>query len=223
MESSSQNLLASKFLLQRYEKEIIQSYNKKFSIKFHKESKFLMLLRPLIKLFNPTFFESTKIFLFNTLYVPEKFYEGPVLPNLNILAHEGIHAYDKARFGNFFFYTYYFFPQILIPVFLVLAFAASLWFLLPAVVCFFAPSFFRYLFEVRAYLTFNIFNEFVYKIDNDISNEAVAETLSSWHYFMAWPFKSMIRKRMRKGADITSTPYKDIVMFLKKYGLVKKY
>lgn len=210
-------------------KEVVHQFDPSFKIKKKSQSWFFRFFKPVIKLINPTFFESFIFTAFGTMWVMDDFYNRKHLYGnvteyvLRSCAHEGRHAYDAKRlfFGIFeFLYT---FPQNLFLPFLLMAFMCSWWFMIPAILFLVplpAPG--RYYLEMKAYVMSKIWNKYVYKIDEDASDEHVVKSLSGYQtYYGTWPFKSWIYKDLNKQVDLNDPYNAEVVKWLEKYGFKK--
>ena len=161
----------------------------------------------------------------NTIYVPDDFYvrENP-LASLRVIAHETVHLHDRKKLGLRFALSYLF-PQILVPLFLLLALVFwNAWLLIPAVL--FAlplPAYWRTKLELRGYLTDVIWAQYVYDMRLIQENEQYAKEkfqkhMSSGTYYFSFPFKRVAGEWFQHKIDRhrwkQQSPYKEIISFL---------
>jgi hypothetical protein len=212
----------SKELIDLYVKKVIHKYNPKFKIKNKSESKLFKILKPILKLINPKFFDDYITTMFGTMWVTNTFYEKRPIEALAIVAHEGVHEYDRKRFPLFVFELLYMSPQWFSLIFLILAIFHSWWWLI-ATIIFLGPlpSPGRFYLEMRGYATEKLWSKYFYTNDWD-PNEFIVFQLSNIRtYWGTWPFKKNIRKKLKKPVDENEKVYKDMLDFVRKYGYLK--
>lgn len=207
-----------------YVKEVIHQYNPKFRIEYKRKSLLFKLLKPIIKIINPTFFDNFTTTLFGVMWVPDRFFDRGIRHALKTTAHEGRHEYDRKRLPWLVFELMYSFPQNLFVPCLALACLISWWWLIPAVL-FLAPlpAPFRYDLEMKGYAMENIWNTHVFQSNPWASDDHVVSALSSLRtYYATWPFKSWIYKDLEKPLDLENDKgFKDVLAFLKRHNLVR--
>lgn len=122
-------------------------------VKYKNES-LLMKIISYILFFNKDFMTSYTTVIGSTIYYPnaEKISQRPITSVSNLL-HELVHINDSKKYSRFLFTFMYLFPQILFPLFLLLAIFGGWFFIIPAVICLLPiPAPFRMIFEKRAYI-----------------------------------------------------------------------
>jgi hypothetical protein len=155
------------------------------------------LMRFLGKLlfFNPQFSNFYTTTIGNTIYYPSQSFIDEMEGSSSIvLLHELVHVYDSQRLGRLLFSFLYLTPQILSPLFILL-FLLSWKIALPLLIIFASPlpSYFRMLFERRAYLAElyvikKMNDKGIYSINlNDQKNIMISQYFSGSYYYFMWP------------------------------------
>ena len=196
--------------------QIAKNNSLNVSIKYKNESSFMKILSFLL-FFNKKFMTDYTTTINSTIYFPSKdFVSKNYITSATIFLHELVHVLDARNYNFVIFSFLYLSPQILAILFLPLLFVniwlalAFLLFLLPI------PSFFRMMFEKRAYLVS------LYALHQLIINKKVRDNLesskdfylhqfkSSNYYFM-WPFKNLDTAFEKSLNDIKANkrPYED--------------
>ena len=224
--------------VQLYVNEVIHKYDPKFQVKYKKNSKLFKVLSPILKLICPRFFKTYVTTFGGVMWVPDYFlddqfatssYLPTVLGRLSTVAHEGVHVYDENRL-KLLYHLMYFFPQILIVPFILLAIFHSLFWLFGLLALLPLPAPGRYYLELRGYRVRHIWNEYVYgKFTSPEVKERERFYTSNWvgyqmsninTYYGTWPIKSCVVKDMQKPVDVNEKQYKDIIDFLKRHELM---
>jgi len=214
--------------VQLYVEDVIHKYDPNFCVKRKDTSILFKILRPVLKLINPRFFDRYITTFGGTMWVPDYFLDDSdddyeILGRLATVAHEGVHVYDEKRLP-FLYYIMYLFPQCLAIPSLILAFFCSWWWLFGLLFLLPLPAPGRYYIELRAYRSGHIWNKYFYNTSENEEfyyNNWVGYQLSSPQtYYATWPVKACVVKDMGKEFDMTQEPYKDIIEFLKKHQLI---
>lgn len=207
-----------------YVDEVIRKYNPKFEIKEKSDSKLFRLLKPILLLVNPNFFESYITTMFGKMWVTEDFFiHNTPLNALQIVAHEGVHEHDRKKLPPVVFELLYMFPHWLIIPFLILAFTQSWWWLLAAfwsMLPGFAPG--RFYLEMRGYSVERLWTKHVYEGNHDPKPHIIFQLSSVRTYWATWPFKRHIKRKLASEVDESDPAFKDIMDFLKRHDLLKK-
>jgi hypothetical protein len=204
-----------------YVEEVIHKYNPKFEIKQKSESKLFKAIKPILLLINPKFFKSYISTVFGTMWVTESFWTDSTPMNvLQVVAHEGVHEYDRKKLPPFVFELLYMFPHWLVVPFLVLAFMHSWWWLIPAVLSLspgFAPG--RFYLEMRGYSVERLWNKHIWLDRYDPNPHIIYQMSSIRTYWATWPFRRHISKKLSSEVDESDPAFKDVLDFLSRHDL----
>jgi hypothetical protein len=192
----------------------------KLQIKY-KDQSLLMKIMSIFLFFNPNFMTKDTTTVGYTIYFPsEKFVKCHPASCEVILLHELVHLYDQKRVGTLTFIISYLFPQIMVPICLLLFWLVSWKIMLPLTILFLAPmpAVFRTYWEKRAYLS----SIYILKLMGDKlhfnphlkeqENVFLEHFHGSSYYFM-WPFHD-INKRFDEAiemAKLGKRPFEDPV------------
>lgn len=166
------------------------------------------------------------------IYAPVPILEGMTDARLlQVLMHETIHAFDRAKLGNVLFSAAYLFPQTLalLAPFGVMMAAVSrntswLWLLLTLLFLAPIPAPFRMWLELRANRSDVSFAKKV--TYNNRTGEELPTNYISWlvdrycngEYYFMWPFRSHVTKLMATKPDINDKAY----LFVAKWIVIHK-
>jgi hypothetical protein len=172
-----------------------QKYFPSLQVKYKDQSWFMKLLGK-IMFFNPGFMKTYTTTIGSTVYFPnETFVKIRPISGCVILMHELVHMYDEKKLTKPVFSFSYLFPQILVPIFLLMLFFVSWKIALPLALLSLAPlpAYFRMTYEKRAYISSLYTMQLLGKrlnFDPKLSIQAsafVKHFKDSSYYFM-WPF-----------------------------------
>lgn len=142
-----------------------------------------------------------------------------------VLVHEGRHTLQGQKQGVFLHSFLYLFPQILVPICLLLCFISP-WFLLGLLFGAPIPAYFRMKKELQAYRDSVIVSYWKYGHRSSSQIEFIVNMFSGPSYYFMWPFKSYIRNKLYDFSDearlwkVGKEPYLDAVYFaMKRNGL----
>lgn len=197
-----------------------QEYFPSLQIKY-KDQSWLMKILGKILFFNPSFMASYTTTIGQTIYFPnEKFVKAHPVSVSVILLHELVHMHDQKKISQPLFAISYLFPQILVPICLLLMFLVSWKIMLPlALLCLLPiPAFFRAYWEKRAYLASLYMMQLLGNRMNFDPHLPDQEKLfiqgfhDSTYYFM-WPFTDINRQfdQAIPKLQASQRPYQDAV------------
>lgn len=175
-----------------------KTYFPKLKIKYKDESWFMKLLGKLL-FFNKSFMTSYTTTIGDTIYFPnQKFVKLRPVSAASILLHELVHLYDQKKLTKPIFIFSYLFPQIMVPICLLLFFIITWKIMLPLTLLFLLPipAIFRMHWEKRAYISsFYTIQALSLKLKFNPSLESQQQVFldnfkDSSYYFM-WPFKNL--------------------------------
>jgi hypothetical protein len=166
-------------------------------IKYKDESTLMKIISKIL-FFNKSFMTNFTTTLGSTVYFPSRRFEQlRPISSLVILLHELVHVHDSKKWSKFLFSFLYMSPltlAVLLLPFLLLSWKIFLPLILLSLCP--IPSYFRTLFEKRAYLVslyctqqFSIKKQFTTNLDNAASSY-LSSFKDSSYYFM-WPFKNL--------------------------------
>lgn len=169
----------------------------KLQIKFKDQSIFMKFLGTLL-FFNKEFMKTFTTTIGSTIYYPSQdFFNTRPVSSLVILLHELVHMNDAKKISKYLFSFLYLSPQILAPFSLLLLFFS--WKLaIPLTILFLCPvpSYFRMLFEKRAYMASlyvmkKLADKNKYTINLvDQKDFFLTQFKKSFYYYM-WPFNNL--------------------------------
>jgi hypothetical protein len=132
-----------------------KKYFPNLQIKYKDESRIMRLISKLL-IFNKGFMTEYTTTVGDTIYFPSKtFIKCHPVSSSVILLHELVHLHDQKCIGRIAFIFSYLFPQILVPVCLLMLLLVSWKIILPLTImcCLPIPAIFRTHWEKRAYLS----------------------------------------------------------------------
>lgn len=164
----------------------------------YKDQSWLMRLIGMIFFFSPGFMKEYVTTIGNTIYFPTASYMAshPVTTEV-ILLHELTHIHDSHKISQLLFGLLYLFPQVLLPLALLLFFLSWKVALIAIVICLLPiPAYFRMMFESRAYMTSLYVMQFLntkhsYHIDLDAQRDFCLLQFKNSYYYWMWPFVGM--------------------------------
>src|ERR1035437_7659243 len=175
-----------------------QVYFPSLQVKYKDQSNFMKFLGILL-FFNRSFMTDYITTIGDTIYFPTKeFVNQDQTSASTILMHELVHMADEKTYSKPMFAILYLFPQILVPVCLLLAFLIN-WKIMLLITFLFAlpiPAPFRMHFEKRAYIAaLYVQNELSKRFGFNPQLPAqvtadLSEFTNSGYYFM-WPFHNI--------------------------------
>jgi hypothetical protein len=197
-----------------------QVYFPKLQIKYKDQSWFMKLLGKLL-FFNKGFMTEYTTTIGDTVYFPnEKFVKLRQVSSSVILLHELVHLNDQKKMSKPLFTLSYLFPQILVPICLLMIFLVTWKVMLPLALVFSAPipAFFRMHWEKRAYLSsFYVMRLLGNRLNFDPHLKSQeAKFLTNFHdssYYFMWPFHD-INNRFDQALELAKAgkrPYEDPV------------
>jgi len=206
--------------------ELVTAAQKHFpdlKIKYKDQSTFMKLIGTLL-FFNKTFMTHYTTTIGSTIYFPnEAFVKTRPVSASVVLLHELVHVTDAKRISKPLFSFLYLSPQIL-AVFSLLLFLISWKIALPAVILFALPlpSFFRMLFEKRAYFV-SLYS--LYLLGNRLNFKPLLQTqkdgflkhFKDSSYYYMWPFKNLDKefedavKAIQEGKRPFEDPVFDVI------------
>lgn len=175
-----------------------QVYFPSLQVKYKSESTFMKVLSYLL-FFNPDFMTSYITTIGDTVYLPAPSFVTlhPVTAPI-VLMHELVHISDQSKVCRPIFTISYLFPQILVPICLLLFFLVSWKIMLPITLLFSAPlpAYFRMYWEKRAYMAalyvqqaLSKLKSFNPKLPDQVTYDLVEFKTSS--YYWMWPFSNI--------------------------------
>jgi len=116
--------------------------------------------------------------------------------------HEGVHAVQAKRYTRVLFGLLYLFPQVLSTLAL-LAFVFSWWWLLALLFLLPIPAPFRMLFELEAYCLTVKIQQWRLGPSSSMTNfiDRILKQFTGPSYWFMWPFKNMIRRKLKAAQD----------------------
>jgi hypothetical protein len=196
-----------------------QKYFPELQIKY-KDQCWPMLLICKLLFFLPSFKRHTTT-IGDTIYFPsQKFVKLHPVTSYVVLLHELVHLHDQRRVGKLAFITSYLFPQVLVPICLLLMFIVSWKIMLPlALLCTLPiPAVFRMHWEKRAYLSsFYVLQLLGNRLHFDphlkMQEDVFLKHLHGFSYYAPWPFHD-INKQFDAALDKAKSgkrPFQDQV------------
>lgn len=175
-----------------------QTYFPSLQIKYKDQSWFMKALGKIL-FFNPSFMTSYTTTIGETVYFPnQKFVQIRPISGAVILMHELVHMYDEKKLTKPVFSASYLFPQILVPIFLLMLFFLSWKIVLPLAILCLAPipAFFRMEYEKRAYMSsLYTLQKLGQRLNFDPKLTTQAQYFVSYFkdssYYFMWPFKNL--------------------------------
>lgn len=197
-----------------------KKYFPKLQIKYKDHSPLMKVASKLL-FFNRGFMSQYTTTIGETIYFPnEKFVKLHPVSSSVVLLHELVHLHDQKKISKPLFMFSYLFPQILVPIFLMMALFISWKITLPLALVSLAPvpAIFRMYWEKRAYLssfyTLQILGDRLHFNPHLKAQERVF--LRYFHdssYYYMWPFHD-INKRFDEALDkanLGKRPFEDPV------------
>lgn len=180
--------------------DLVSSGQKHFpdlQVKYKDQSSFMKLLGTLL-FFNKSFMTDYTTTIGSTVYFPtESFVNSRPISASIVLLHELVHIHDAKKLSKPLFGFLYLTPQILALLCLLL-FLVSWKLALPLMILFMLPipSYFRMLFEKRAYLvSLYVIQKLSqkYTFNSTLSSEEafMVEQFKGPGYYFSWPFSSI--------------------------------
>lgn len=197
-----------------------REYFPNLQIKYKNESWLMRLISKLF-FFSPGFMTEYTTTIGDTIYFPsEKFIKLHPVSSSVVLLHELVHLHDQKKIGKIPFVVSYLFPQILVPICVLLLLLISWKIMLPLAVLLSAPipALFRTYWEKRAYLSsFYVLQLLGNKLEfNPHLKSQETVFLKYFHgssYYYMWPFKD-INKQFDAALELAKEgkrPFKDPV------------
>lgn len=206
--------------------DLVLEAQKKFpdlQVKYKDQSSFMKVLGTLM-FFNKSFMTDYTTTIGSTVYFPtQSFVQVRPVSASMILLHELVHVHDANKWTRPVFSFLYLTPQILallcLPLFLIswkLALPLMVLFLLPL------PSYFRMLFEKRAYLVSLYVIKILgdkYSFNSNLPSEEsfIVEQFKGSGYYFSWPFSNLQKEfddavnKIKSGQRPYEDPVFDII------------
>jgi hypothetical protein len=172
-----------------------QKYFPDLQIKYKDQSPFMKALGTIL-FFNPGFMKSFTTTVGETVYFPsEPFVKVRPISSSVVLMHEFVHMNDEKKLSKPVFSLSYLFPQILLPIFLVMLFFVTWKIMLPLILLSLLPipAYFRMNYEKRAYIS-SLYT--LYKLGQlksfdpklDAQAASFVQYFKDGSYYFMWPF-----------------------------------
>ena len=175
-----------------------EGYFPKLKIKYKDESWLMKLIGKLV-FFSPGFMTEYTTTIGETVYYPsEKFVKLHPVSSSVVLLHELVHLHDQKKIGKIPFIFSYLFPQILVPVCILLLLLVSWKIMLPLAILlsFPIPALFRTHWEKRAYLSsFYVLqllgNKLKFNPHLESQEKLFLDYFHGSSYYYMWPFNDI--------------------------------
>jgi len=210
-----------------YLETVKKTHKIEVKVRSKNDSKLLKILRPILELFNKSFWNGYVTTIGNTIWAPPIWEKEGTKRQLDVICHEVMHVLQSKKFTSPVFRFLYLFPQSLSVLallsFLAIPFSVS-WLFCLLFLLFLAPlpAPFRYMFELEAYRVRLIFYEYVWKASLAAKQEAknqIINNLSKADYYYTWPFPKTIQKHLDRKEKLKNKKYDEIKKFLKDANL----
>lgn len=215
--------------IQLYLDEVGAKYAEKIEIRPKDESKLLKVLRPILELFNKSFWTKYVTTIGTTIWIPDGWLtKGDMKSRLQTVAHEVMHVRQSKKVTGPVYKFLYLFPQSL-AVFSLLSLLAIglglnwLWCLLFLLCLAPLPAPFRYMYELEAYRVLLIFYKHAWRISPEITQmgkDGIIKNLAKSDYYFTWPFPKMIQRDLDKQDKLEKEQYTEIIAFLERNNLL---
>lgn len=200
--------------------EAARGYFPKLKIKY-KDQSWIMRLLGRFLFFNHDFMKLYSTTVGETIYFPnERFIKSHPVSASVVLLHELVHLHDQRRIGKPLFVLSYVFPQIIVPICLLLCFCISWKIMLPLslVFCVPIPAVFRMYWEKRAYLSSLymmqlLANRLHFNPHLKLQERVFLRYFTGPSYYFMWPFHN-INKQFDQAVENSSNskrPFQDSV------------
>jgi hypothetical protein len=197
-----------------------QKYFPNLKIKYKDESWVMRLISRFL-IFNHGFMTQYTTTIGDTIYFPSrKFIKCHPISSSVVLLHELVHLYDQKRIGKILFTLSYLFPQILVPICLLLFTLVSWKIMLPLTIicCLPIPAIFRMHWEKRAYLSsFYVLqclgNRMKFNPHLNTQEHTFLKFFHGKDYYYMWPFHDIDKQFdiARENAMAGKQPFEDPV------------